>query len=454
MEDPFSDIPEYTPPVIVTEHPNQSIYILKEETFFIRTQEEEISITGDIKFKWFPQLGVQLEGVTDKWNFFGDKGNFDVLTPDKVLLGKAFTIQERYANNRYILKAIFVRDCFTGDITIPVNEVKFSIPNMSRFDGLNIKEGKDKSYSGRIFLKLANQEITIDKLPDFEKRISALKDVGGYHITYSGKISFKTAKSLRDMKKDMEVLNCFIQLLNGSQKSALFFSGISDGETVWTDFRSAGVDPYHERGTSCFPRYFLSQNDLSEMEVVYANLLDFWTKNDHKTMIRSAVNWYSEANTKPWYHSNTSMIISQSALELFYNWYMIEKDSILRGDIRLSAANKIRLLLSRIGVKNEVPEKYKEIVSFLNNPKNKNEEDAIDATVLFRNAIVHGEYEKRAKLSNPSPKFKSEANNLSLWYLELCLLYTLGYKGRYSNRTTAKYVSDHELVPWNDKKPD
>lgn len=448
----LSEIPEYISPIISTDHPNQPLFILKDEEFLIKTKTKEINFLGSIAFKWFPQIGVYLEGTTNKFQFLdGEIEDFKVFAANGDFLGDAFTIQEGYEKNHYYIKGIFSRDCFSGDITVPVNEVRFSIPNMQRFDGQNIKSEETRFYKGRIYLQLTEYDLSIDRLPDFKDRIAALKDVGGYHITFSGKITFKRAKSLKEMNRDIQVLNCFLQLLNGIRISALFFSGVVDGETVWTDYRSAGIEPYHHRGSSCFPRFFLEDSDLKAMEVVYLNLLEFWKKDDYKTMIRSAVNWYSEANSKPWYHSTTSMIISQSALEMFYNWYMIEKENILRGDVRLSAANKIRLLLSRLGIRNEVPKKYTEINKFLTDPKNKSEEDAIDATVLYRNAIVHGEFEKRTKLVNLSPKFKSEANNLSLWYLELCLLYTLGYNGRYVNRTTIEYSSDTEKVPWASK---
>ncbi|AVR46241.1 hypothetical protein C7S20_13760 [Christiangramia fulva] len=451
----LSEIAEYTSPIISTDHPNQPLYILREEEFLIKTETGEIIFVGSIAFKWFPQIGVYVEGATKDFKFLeGQIKDFKVFKTNGDFLGDAIAIQEKYIKNQYFIKGIFSFDCLSGDTTIPVNEVRFSIPNMQRFDGQNIRSEEIGWYKGRIFLKLADYDLNIDKLPDFGERIAALKDVGGYHITYSGKMTFKTPKSLQDMKKEIQVLNCFLQLLSGIQISALFFSGVNDRETLWTDYRSAGIDSYHQRGSSCFPRYFLEHSDFKAMEIVYSNLIDFWRKDDYRNMISSAVKWYSEANSKPWYHSTTSMIISQSALEMFYNWYMIEKDGILRGEVRLSAANKIRLLLSRIGIKNEVPQKYAEIKKFLNDPKNKNEEDAIDATVFYRNAIVHGESEKRTKLVNLSPSFKREANNLSLWYLELCLLYTLGYNGKYVNRTTIEYSSDTEKVPWASEKND
>jgi hypothetical protein len=37
---------------------------------------------------------------------------------------------------------------------------------------------------------------------------------------------------------------------------------------------------------------------------------------------------------------------------------------------------------------------------------------------------------------------------LSLWYSELCLLWLLGYEGRYQSRIHSKWVGETEEVPW------
>ena len=446
--DYFANIPEYIKPIVDTGQPNQSIKIFEDAKFHIKTAKKEIVVTGNIEFKWFPQIGVYFEGSTEKFeHFMAEEENFKVLDPNGEDLGQAFIIREYSGSGEWFVKGVFAMDCNTGDPLIPVKEVRFVVPNMDKFDGLILKD-ESKSYRGRIHFSFDGYSIILDKLPDFENRINALKKNGGYHITYSGKMVLDNAVNLNDVRKKIEVLNCFLRFLNGKQVSAFFFTGIHDGENIWQDFRSFPVEPYHERGYSCFPPN-LRKDDIDSLGIVYANIQNFWKQEDQKAMIISAIGWYLEANTKPYYQFDTSLIISQSALEMFYNWLMIEKDKILRGKINLSAANKIRLLLARVGVKNEVPVTYSTLKKFISDTKNNKEEDAVDAIVLYRNAIVHGEYDKRLKLQTFTPTFKQEAKNLSIWYLELCILYVLGYSGKYSNRTTAKYVTDSEVVPWN-----
>tara|TARA_R100000935_G_scaffold42235_1_gene63915 strand:- start:148 stop:1509 length:1362 start_codon:yes stop_codon:yes gene_type:complete len=444
----LADVPNYILPLVNMDHPNQSIFLIENNKFKIKTVKEEVIVLGNIEFKWFPLAGVYFEGKTEYLTDLGrETDNLDILTENDELLGKGFVTREGMESNEFYIKGVFALDCILGDPTIPVNEVRFVIPNMIGFHGSGIKDDT-MGYSGRISLKLDDKEIILDKLPDFSERIEELKKVGGYHITYSGKITFKHSITLKDLEQEKEILKHFLQILSGKHISGLFFMGIFKDENVWRHFRSDSIEPYHHRGSSCFPT-FLKKEDIDSLSTLYGNIEKFWKEEDQKTMIKLAAGWYLEANTKPYYQFDTSVIISQSALEMFYNWLLVEKEKIIRGKTNLSAANKIRLLIARIGLKNEVPEKFVELQKFLSDNKSNNEEDAVDAIVLYRNAIVHGEFEKRIKLQNFTPIFKREAMQLSIWYLELCILYVLGYEGKYRNRTK---LYGSEVLPWNTEK--
>jgi len=77
--------------------------------------------------------------------------------------------------------------------------------------------------------------------------------------------------------------------------------------------------------------------------------------------------------------------------------------------------------------------------------------DGVEAFVQIRNAIVHSQEGKRKKLTKISDNTKYQALQLSLWYIELSLLYVLEFKGKYYNRCSGKlWAGDgEEEVPWN-----
>jgi hypothetical protein len=139
--------------------------------------------------------------------------------------------------------------------------------------------------------------------------------------------------------------------------------------------------------------------------------------------------------------------MAQTALELIYNWLLIEKEKIIVGKDAetISAANKIRLLLSRMKIPYEAPVGLNNLHAYIKKNTTKSEPlDAPEIVVQIRNAIVHSQIEKRRKLSVIPVVVKVEALRLCLWYIELSLLNILHYTGKYNNRCDG-IMQD---VPW------
>ena len=144
-----------------------------------------------------------------------------------------------------------------------------------------------------------------------------------------------------------------------------------------------------------------------------------------------------------------SIIMAQTALELLYNWYIVENKKILLGkdSENINAANKIRLLISQLSIDYTVPKKFTALQSFLRSEKLI---DAPEAVVQIRNAIVHSQEEKRIKLNNIDDTAKYETLQLCIWYIEMSLLKILDFKGIYCNRCSENRSksSTREYVPW------
>ena len=110
----------------------------------------------------------------------------------------------------------------------------------------------------------------------------------------------------------------------------------------------------------------------------------------------------------------------------------------------ISASNKIRLILYHLKINPAIPDSMtnlKSISDFLDGP---------DAIVQIRNALVHGQEEKRRKLTLIDNKVKYEVLNLAIWYIELSLLSILGHRGIYINRCDSSpfIASRAQVVPW------
>jgi hypothetical protein len=115
--------------------------------------------------------------------------------------------------------------------------------------------------------------------------------------------------------------------------------------------------------------------------------------------------------------------MAQTALELLYNWWIIENKKMILGkdSENINASNKIRLISSQLNISYSVPSSFTLLQKFVD--ENENINDAPEAIVQIRNAIVHSQQEKRKKLDSIHYKAKYEALQLSIWYIEMTLLF-------------------------------
>lgn len=138
--------------------------------------------------------------------------------------------------------------------------------------------------------------------------------------------------------------------------------------------------------------------------------------------------------------------MAQSALELAYNWLLIEKQKLIIGQDaeNISAANKLRLLLSHLRVPVSFPPKLERLCEL----RSRELCDCPEAITYIRNAIIHSQGQKRKKLRTIHRHAKAQALWAAIWYIELVMLKVLEYDGNYRNRVSAD-PSIEETVPWS-----
>ncbi|MCW3116960.1 MAG: hypothetical protein JWM28_1042 [Chitinophagaceae bacterium] len=143
------------------------------------------------------------------------------------------------------------------------------------------------------------------------------------------------------------------------------------------------------------------------------------------------IHWYTEANKNAGY-AEGAIILIQNALELLYNWQVVEKTRmIIDGDAdNLSASNKIRLLLSTVLFSDQIPKNLESLTAYV---KKYTLKDGPAVFTDLRNALVHSQESKRKRLSSADVYTRSEAVTLGLTWIENVLL-KLNYEGLYLDR--------------------
>ncbi|MDA3884246.1 MAG: HEPN domain-containing protein [Candidatus Delongbacteria bacterium] len=423
--------------------PNQVINIY-EGDFKLRHEEFEIDVKGVIEFKWFPSIKVDFSVKTNEINKeiyeYFEKNDFYEVVVNNLRFGDCFITSNSSSTEwDYIELKGTVNDAVLGDKSIPVEYIGFSVLNLREFYGttVNYPIGRG-SFSSRICFENDDFEIIIDKQLDHKVRYENIKANGGFLILYAGELRKK--KGDITLKKGQEILiafSIFLSFLNGRRLSSLFHTGIFENEFQWCDYNHYIVDPYKD-----IPNWtFISikfNNDL------FKNFFKLWSDENDRDFIRLAIHWYIEANSNT-AHIEGSIIMAQTAIELIYNWLLIENKGLLLGKDanNISASNKLRLLLSHLQIDYNAPDKFTHLKGHIQNTKDI--EDAPDAIVQIRNAIVHSELEKRKKVSKLDVDVVWEALELSIWYIEMSLLYILEYKGKHKNRCNHYKI---EFVPW------
>jgi hypothetical protein len=427
---------------------NQPIIIFEGE-FIIKDETRELKIIGKIQYNWVPDTGVIFYGKVIEKSITEIKDISSIEYVDVIAngtnIGKGI-ISNFNISNEIEIKGVFQFQVITGDKTIAVDKLKFCIPNFRNFLGLPVKKitkTNHGSYRNRIILDNEKYTIIIDKCLNSKNLYDSVTNNGGFIILYSGELKVKKgALTFENSKEVIQCLNQFLCFLNGKRISALFIHGMYQDETIWCDYSNYYVDSY-----DTLPSWTNSRSieNLNELWKVFSNK---WNNKNDSDVLNTAIHWYLEANKNSGFVEG-SIIMAQTALELLYNWYIVENKKLLLGkdSENINAANKIRLLISQLSIDYTVPKKFTALQSFLKSGKLI---DAPEAVVQIRNAIVHSQEEKRTKLNKIDDNAKYEALQLCIWYIEMSLLKILDFKGIYSNRVSENNSSNGkcENVPW------
>ncbi|MDP9954784.1 hypothetical protein J2X97_000421 [Epilithonimonas hungarica] len=435
-------------PIIEIDKPNEIINIYSGELKFKTSKDSTILAKGKIYFKWFPHLKAEFNAELSNETFDNslfETENIEMFIDDN-LIGSCYVSSQNIGQS-HTIKGGFFDKIILGDKTLTANKFKFSVLNFDDFLGESIEYLKE---NGKLFskarIKLENDkfEILIDKALGFKQKYELLKENGGYQILYNGEINI--LKHSFNLEQINELLNClghFLSFVSGRKNNPLFLSSLHNDKILYQEYTGYPNHPYEFRPSWNNP---YSTDYLNSL---FKSFYELWKSNtDNKFFLTYIIHWYTEINCNSGY-SEGSLIMAQTALELLYNWLVVENRKLIIGkdSENISASNKMRLLLSQLSASYSIPNKFKRLEKFRIDNKCP---DAIEAIVQIRNAIVHSQEEKRKKLSEIDVMVIYEAVQLCTWYIEMSLLYILKFEDKYCNRCSTEIVQARklELPPW------
>lgn len=433
--------------------PNSEIIIFEGNYTIIRN-ESEYNVLGKIIFKWIPITGVHFSGEIQNGKILIEEIKNNAGTTKIILNDLEFgegLISNYNSSKILLISGIIHSPAVIGDSSIKVDKIKFCVPNLRNFEADRLNKISDSQYSfnnGRLTFENESYKIIIDKDMKFKGRHEALVENGGFNILNNGELICN--KNPISFSESNEVFNClsiFLSFLNGRRVLTFFHQGVHNDEVTWTDYSNYRIDQF--KNVASFP----SQDSITGLNELWQKFYITWQSPEDRFFLIYVIHWYTEANSSAGLVEG-SIIMAQTAIELIYNWWIIEKKNLLVGkdSDSISASNKIRLLLSQMNINYLVPEAFVNLQKFI--AQNNEIVDGPDAIVQIRNAIVHSQEEKRKKLQKIDHNATQEALYLYLWYIEMAMLKILDYNEIYFNRCSKERFKANceEYVPWAIKK--
>ena len=271
-----------------------------------------------------------------------------------------------------------------------------------------------------------------------------LKRTGGYAITHIAQLTRADGSEYSSEALDMAVhrTHAFLSFALGRWSGAFMPIGLDvGGDRVHEEW---GVRHASPGQWSPSVSWFCATRAHS-LEAVFPGFWSLWDDPIWGEAFSTVLWWYLNANAAGTdVGVDSKLILAQVALEQIAWTHCVRAEKMVSeeafGRRGLSAADKIRLLLTTLSIPTAIPS----VLASLRSRPGENWDDGPDAITSVRNALVHPR-----KKDNMSGDNYAQAWQLAMWYLDMVLLRLCEYNGDCSNRLKLdRYVGEVERVPW------
>lgn len=330
---------------------------------------------------------------------------------------------------------------------MPIDELRFSLANFPEFIGIKVKSIDDTRgcrYShDSIRLNGNGWTLRIDQRFKAGDCLTEVAAKGGYVSTHSCSLRRSDGEHF-EYSVALGMITClmyFFGFLAGRWCGPVFPMGFVNDSSIWEIYGSYQVSPTL-KGNSWFP----SHHSL-DITGLFSGFLALWDSEAWSDPLRQAVHWIVAANTSQ-NAVETSMVAAFVPIEMLCwlilveskNKYSVKQFKGMQADAKLSE------LLAVCEISNFVPGHFASLRDAFGGQDNLT---ASTALVEIRNAITHPRRTKRIFLSKVSGLARYQAKELCLELVELVLLKSMDYFGRYRRRAFGGWSGEeYATVPW------
>jgi hypothetical protein len=241
------------------------------------------------------------------------------------------------------------------------------------------------------------------------------------------------------------MINCltyFFGFLAGRWCGPVLPIGFSNNSSRWEIYGSYQISPT-PKGSSWFP----SHHTL-DIAGLFSGFLSLWDSEAWHNPLSQAIHWIVAANTSR-NAVETSMVAAFVPIEMLCWLILVETKNkfSVKEFKKMQADAKLSELLEVCRIPNSLPSHLESLRNAFGEQENL---AAPTALVEIRNAITHPRRTKRIFLGKVSGPARYQAKELCLELVELVLLESMGYLGRYRRRAFGGWSGEeYSSVPWS-----
>lgn len=394
-EKTVKDAPQRVVPYIVPSELNQSLLLIRGPFTLVGAQEGILD--ADLRFRWFPSIAVEFEGVfsksyleiEDQWWLVAE-GDTAFRTP--VHIANA-TITLGSKSSR--VSGFLQESLNLGDSSFEV--LRFSLANFPDYDGTPVRYESERAsgfFNSRLHLASAQGICQLDVLPETsELRKRARKDAG-FVISHVGQWLPSNGKmTVQDAEEVLELLRVWFGFLRGTWAGPLFPQGLSAGNVVWRQFAAWRLNE------SQFTPTWLPEQQRLDIANAFSGFARLWSDQAWRDPLKLAVSSFVEANGRGM-SPESKIVLAQVALELLAWVHLVETQNLYSrkkfNDLR--AAGRIRELLVQSAIPTAIPDYLTTLATICHGSP----ADGPSVITSVRNHLVHSTDNSRAAIKDLS----------------------------------------------------
>lgn len=433
--------------------PDAPITVIESDSVLI-VDDETVSGRVEIKFECLPRPEFAFEFRTSEPFPF----KFVFIEPEAAELKFTALGREHSIKPRLIGRSVRGENTtLTGDFVMagsggfihgpsPPQTLVFHLFSFPEILGEPIRENGRSSGGWLGSVEFGDHEfgIRIDQLQDKEKCVASARARGQLRLSHVGHVIKHNGERFEDseVERVLDKLHTFLTFCRGAMAGPQLVGGIDDSGTCLLDL----IPRTYVRRSH--PNNWLHSQACEGFQV-FDSLSKLVDDPASSEMLWHVIYWYAHANV-PGQAVEGSIILAQAALETLACWLLVEVDKSLSpgGFEKLSAADRLRLLVSHYAHLVDVPSHFESLVKFA---KEFNHQDGAASITDARNCLIHPTAKNRERARRLTARGKYEVLQLALCYIELCILRLLNYDGQFFNRCPANASTFERLdfVPWH-----